>query len=660
MARTLGERLASRARESFLGRAREMAILLQTLEEDGPLVVHVHGIAGIGKSTLLQAFSREARQRGSSVFSLDCRAIEPTERGFLTALGPLVGSGPDAASDLDRFAEALPVRGPPSIFVLDAYEVFRLMDTWLRRECLPGLPDSVRFVLASRQPPTPAWVTAPEWHGLFRSVSLGPLRPPDALRLLALADVPPEEARRIQAFARGHPLALRLAARAVTEKPDSDLAQLAIPRVVAELARLYLGEVGDPATRSALEAACAIRRVTRSLLRAVDSSLPADVAFERLRSLPFVEAREDGLVIHDAVRESIASALRSADRDRYRRIRRAAWRELRAELRGAEPDELWAYTADMLYLLENPVIREAFFPNDVQRFSVEPATEDDGGTIAEIVALHEGYEGARTVEHWWERLPSAFHVVREGDGSVAGFYLLLDRSDLTPAAMDRDPVVRGWSRHLTAHPIAGSESALFVRRWLSRDHGESPSPVQAACWLDLKRSYLERRPRLRRVYIAAIDLAAFAEAATRLRFEPIPERDVVMDGETYHAAMLDMGAASVDGWLADLVSAELGVEEEGILDPGAREIVLGGRRTRLTELEFDLLRYLSQNEGRAVSRDELLERIWGTAHGGASNVVDVVVSGLRRKLAEHAPALETVRGVGYRYRGVGARGSAPS
>jgi two-component system alkaline phosphatase synthesis response regulator PhoP len=100
-------------------------------------------------------------------------------------------------------------------------------------------------------------------------------------------------------------------------------------------------------------------------------------------------------------------------------------------------------------------------------------------------------------------------------------------------------------------------------------------------------------------------------------------------------------------------------ERPTLLRAFSRELVSGGRRTPLTELEFDLLRYLSQHEGRAVPRDELLERVWGTAHGGASNVVDVVVSGLRRKLGEQAPALETVRGVGYRYR-AGSLGEALS
>lgn len=69
---------------------------------------------------------------------------------------------------------------------------------------------------------------------------------------------------------------------------------------------------------------------------------------------------------------------------------------------------------------------------------------------------------------------------------------------------------------------------------------------------------------------------------------------------------------------------------------------------RLTRLEFGVLSYLRQRDGRVVDRASLLRDVWGYEDGG-SNVIEAVVRSLRRKLGDRAPAIETVRGVGYRF-----------
>ena len=69
----------------LVGRDQERAFLHQILGAEGPLVVFIHGIGGVGKSTLVEAFAGEARARGAIVLRFDCGAIEPTSRGFLDA-----------------------------------------------------------------------------------------------------------------------------------------------------------------------------------------------------------------------------------------------------------------------------------------------------------------------------------------------------------------------------------------------------------------------------------------------------------------------------------------------------------------------------------------------------------------------------------------------
>ena len=189
-----------------------------------------------------------------------------------------------------------------------------------------------------------------------------------------------------------------------------------------------------------------------------------------------------------------------------------------------------------------------------------------------------------------------------------------------------------------------------MRRWLSLEAGEAPSPVQAVCWLEMKRDYMSRRPHLRRVYTVVCDLPAYGPISMKLGFQLLEGNEVKLDNAVYYLAMLDFGPSSVDGWLAGLVAAELGVEEGGMLDIDARELALDGHRVSLTPLEFGVMHYLSLHEGKAVSRATLMENVWDYNYDGGSNVIDTVVLSLRKKLGERSSVIETVRGVGYRFR----------
>jgi DNA-binding response OmpR family regulator len=114
--------------------------------------------------------------------------------------------------------------------------------------------------------------------------------------------------------------------------------------------------------------------------------------------------------------------------------------------------------------------------------------------------------------------------------------------------------------------------------------------------------------------------------------------------------MNDFGPGSVDEWLARIAASELGIPQDDLLDLEAHELVVDGQRVALTRLEYQLMHYLMQREGKAVSRAELLADVWGYGYAGDSNVVEVAVGALRRKLGDGSSVLTTVRGVGYRYR----------
>ncbi|MDQ0350400.1 DNA-binding response OmpR family regulator [Alkalibacillus filiformis] len=85
------------------------------------------------------------------------------------------------------------------------------------------------------------------------------------------------------------------------------------------------------------------------------------------------------------------------------------------------------------------------------------------------------------------------------------------------------------------------------------------------------------------------------------------------------------------------------------LNQSTREVYRGERSMELTPKEFDLLVYLMENRKQVLTREQILDTVWGYDYVGDTNVVDVYIRYLRRKvdLTDEKPLIHTVRGVGY-------------
>ena len=77
-------------------------------------------------------------------------------------------------------------------------------------------------------------------------------------------------------------------------------------------------------------------------------------------------------------------------------------------------------------------------------------------------------------------------------------------------------------------------------------------------------------------------------------------------------------------------------------------ITINGEAVTLTFKEFELLAYLMKNEGIVLSREKIMERVWGFDYEGESRTVDMHIKSLRQKLGPCGELIRTVRGVGYR------------
>ncbi|MCX6603046.1 MAG: hypothetical protein NTV52_05580 [Acidobacteria bacterium] len=179
MTRPIRDILAERALTHFVDRAPELSRLLGIFDHGGSLVTYIHGLAGVGKSTLLQAYAAQATARSITVIRLDARLFEPT-------------------------ADKLHELAPRAVLLIDSYEHLRLLDSWIGQNFVPSLHDSVRVVIASRYPPHAPWLIEPEWQGHFARIakghplplSLGSMQTLPRLAQLYLADAVSDDVRR--------------------------------------------------------------------------------------------------------------------------------------------------------------------------------------------------------------------------------------------------------------------------------------------------------------------------------------------------------------------------------------------------------------------------------------------------------------------------------
>jgi hypothetical protein len=278
---------------------------------------------------------------------------------------------------------------------------------------------------------------------------------------------------------------------------------------------------------------------------------------------------------------------------------------------------------------------------------MEKANPADESAIYDIIRRHDGPEMLNVIQHWWQVLPEAFYVARGRHAEVAGFYCMFQVQELSNRLEFDDPITHQLWQHLQSSPIPDKQSSLFCVRWIAAEMGEAPSAVQGSLWLDIKRTYMEH-PQTRRIY-NMLRTKSWIPVFEQLGFRCFGS-EVTLDGKPYTAIVNDFGPQLVPGWMAGLVDAQLGITPLVTVDVEAREMTVSGKQIGLTPLEFELMHYLTQHEGKAVTRDTLLNAVWGYDYDGGSNVVDAMVRSLRKKLGNHASCIETVARVGYKLR----------
>jgi hypothetical protein len=638
-AATIADLIRQGRRTTLAGRDTELGLVRQVTAPGGPVVVYVHGPAGMGKTALISALDACLEDEGVRRLHIAAGAVEPTPTAILTALGRVLDHKAGTVAEL---AAALASSKDVTVVMVDDVDTWRLAASWLREDLLPTLPASTRFVLAGTVPPPPAWSIG--YGQYFLDIKLGALPRAESDAAVAAAGLSAEIAERIWRLSGGHPLGLRMAIHAART------GSLGTARDAGELANAILRAIGDSDLRRAVEACAIVRRANRALMSAIletEEPIPLSL-LETVEALPFATRDAEGIYIAEPVRRAIVEWMSGVEAERYQRWRKTAADWIVSRLRAAGRSGRWRHMADLLHLLEQPSLRNAFFPPEEEAPPVEPARAQDFNQIFEIAELRNGPDERARIEVWAQCLPHRFSVARGSEGEVLAFYLFARQDDPHSGLGAIDPLFAVWQAHLAANPVDGE--ILFIRQMSARANGAHP-PGRTACILDLKRNYIERWG-MARIYCYAF--ADDRDLLHRLGFRPLEQARTGLPD----TMVLEVPGGDIIGWMSALVDAgpcEMAQGDKLDFARDRREIVVEGRAIELTPLEAQVLGELIDRAPAVVRREDLIERIWRRAHVG-SNVVDTVVRTLRKKLGPRRDCIQTVAKAGYRY----ARSDTPT
>ncbi|MEV4703747.1 hypothetical protein [Actinoplanes sp. NPDC049316] len=293
----LEQYLRSARNRAFVGRAAEMAAFRAALAGGEVFtVLYLHGAGGTGKTTLLRRYAVEAERANRQVVRVDRYEPGDMAAGLLSTVAPT------------------PAGSAGPVLLIDGFERWQPLESWLRDEFLPGLPVGSVVVLAARTPPAVEWTADPGWNAVLRVQQVGALAPSEAKTLLDRNVVPRQRQPFLLDLAGGNPLALRLGVEAVTAGKEDDEVRLAVAQAVLSQ---VVGDLPSAAHRHALEVCAHAETTTEKLLRATVADGDPVELFRWLCALPYADYGPAGVSVQAFVRNAVRTELKWRDPVRH-------------------------------------------------------------------------------------------------------------------------------------------------------------------------------------------------------------------------------------------------------------------------------------------------------------------------------------------------------
>ena len=497
MLSSLAERLRAARHRRFVGRTYELDLFQSVvLATELPFyVLHVFGLGGVGKTTLLWEFVRLCQDAKISAVYVDARNIEPSPDGFINALRFVLGIE-SSASPL----QILTTRTSRQVILIDTYELIEPLDAWLREVFLPQLPADTLIVLAGRHAPTAAWRADLGWQSLIHTLPLRNLSPEESRIYLSHHQIPLTQHQAVLNFTHGYPLALSLVADVFGQSQDIGFQPEAMPDVIKVLMEKLLQEVPSPAHRMALEACALVRLTTEALLAAMlgisdptellQSSHSGDSLvyelFDWLRGLSFIELGQPGLFPHDLAREVLAADLRWRNPDWYAELHRRARNYYTTRLAQTQDQEQHRVLFDYIFLhRDNPAVRPRFTWQESGSLVTDSLRETDPPLLIKMVAEHEGEDSAHLATYWLTQQPQNVLVFRDAEQQPAGFVMMLALHQTSLEDRKLDPAAEAaWTYLHNNAPLRTGEGATLFRFWMAGDTYQQVSQTQSLIFIN--------------------------------------------------------------------------------------------------------------------------------------------------------------------------------
>ena len=229
-------------------------------------------------------------------------------------------------------------------------------------------------------------------------------------------------------------------------------------------------------------------------------------------------------------------------------------------------------------------------------------------------------------------------VMRRADGNPITV-LVVDDETVLAEMVSMALRYEGWN----IATAADGASAITAARGSRPDAVVLDVMLPDMSGLDVLRKLREQNPQLPVLLLTAKDavedrIAGLTAGGDDYVTKPFSIEEVVL---RLRALLRRTGVTTEDSG-AQIVVGDL------VLDEDSHEVTRGGEPVALTSTEFELLRFLMRNPKRVLSKAQILDRVWSYDFGGRSNIVELYISYLRKKIdSGRDPMIHTLRGAGY-------------